>query len=147
MRAMTTLLMILGSVCSGLCALAFVAPFAYLAFVSQRRADEAYRGHIKKWAGENDWEIVKCQRRWFGSPWMFSPSGSHGIYHVTVVYQEGHARQRRVWVRCGGWFLGPKTERVEMRWDGVSQPFLHPQPAPQPARSQDDPMWDRVLDG
>ncbi len=72
---MTVLLTILGTLCSAVCVLAWLAPIAYLAVVSQRRIDEAYRMHIKKWASEKGWEIMNCRRRWFGSPWMFSRSG------------------------------------------------------------------------
>jgi hypothetical protein len=144
---MTTLLTILGSLCSGLCALTWLAPFAYLAVVSLRRTDEAYRMQIKKLASENGWEIVKCERMWFGSPWMFSGSGAQRIYHVTVHYHEGRPRIRRAWLRCGGWLLGAKKDKVEMRWDGVSQPLPAPVPEPPAPRAQDDPLWDQSLDG
>jgi hypothetical protein len=112
-----------------------------------RSIDAAFLTLIEKWANENGWEIVKCQRRSFGSPWMFSTSGAQGIYHVTVCYHEGQPRIRKAWLRCGGWFLGAKTEKVEMRWDGASQPLPEPVPEPLPPAPQDDPLWDRSLDG
>ena len=77
---------------------------------------------------------------------MFSISGSQGIYHVTVAYQEGNARLRRAWLRCGGWFLGAKTEKLEMQWDGVSQPLPAPTAEALPSRPQDDPLWDEAFD-
>jgi len=144
---MTTLLTILGSLFTVLCVLAWLAPFAYLAVVSQRRIDEAYRVHIKKWATQNGWEVVDCRQRWFGSPWMFSNSGAQGIYHVTVLYHEGQPRIRKAWLRCGGWLLGAEKERVEMRWDGVSQPLPAPVPEPLSPLPQNDPLWDQSLDG
>jgi hypothetical protein len=78
---------------------------------------------------------------------MFSASGAQGIYHVTLAYQEGNARLRSAWVRCGGWFLGAKTEKVEMQWDGVSYPSPAPTAEALPLRPQDDPLWDQSLDG
>ena len=144
--AMSVWLQILGFLCSGLCALAWLAPVAYLAVALQRKTDLAYRQHIRKWASENGWDIVHCQRRKFGSPWMFSNT-AQGIYHVTVLYQEGQPRMRRAWLRCGGWFLGSKTEKVEMRWDGLSEPLPEPALQPPPSRPQDDPLWDQSIDG
>ena len=144
---MTTLLTILGLLFSCLCVLSWLAPLAYLMIEIHRRTDEAYRAFIRKWARENGYEIARCDRRRFGSPWMFSASGAQWIYHVTVVFQEGNARQRRAWVRCGGWLLGAKTEKLEMQWDGVSQPLPAPTAEPLPSRAQDDPLWDESLDG
>jgi hypothetical protein len=144
---MTVLLTILGSLFSVLCVLAWIAPIVYLGLSLQKRTDEAFRANIKKWASENSWEIVNCQRRSFGSPWMFSITGAHGIYLVTVLYQEGQPRIRRAWLRCGGWLLGPKNERVEMRWDGTSRPLPTPAPEPPAPRAEDDPLWDQSLDG
>jgi hypothetical protein len=143
---MSVWLQILGFLCSAFCGLTFLAPFAYLAIVSLRKTDETYRIHIKKWESEKGWEIVRCERRRFASPWMFSNT-AQGIYHVTVLYQEGQPRMRRAWLRCGGWFLGWKTEKVEMRWDGLSQPLPEPAPGPPPSQPQDDPLWDQSLDG
>ncbi len=40
---------------------------------------------------------------------------TQGIYHVTVLYHEGQPRIRRAWLRCGGWLLGAKNEKVELR--------------------------------
>jgi hypothetical protein len=144
---MTTLLTILGLLFSCLCVVSWLAPLAYLMIEIQQRTDEAYRAFIRKWASENGYEIARCDRRWFASPWMFSASGAQGIYHVTVVYQEENARQRRAWVRCGGWLLGPKTEKVEMHWDGVSQALPPRTTAELPLRPQDDPLWDEAIDG
>jgi hypothetical protein len=139
-------LQILGVLCTILCVLPCLAPIAYLALATQRKTDEAYRMYIKKWASEYGWEIVHCQRRRFGSPWMLSNT-AQGIYHVTVLYQEGQPRIRRAWLRCGGWFLGSMTEKVEMRWDGLSEPLPEPAPAPRASRPQDDPLWDQSIDG
>jgi hypothetical protein len=90
---------------------------------------------------------VRCQRREFGSPWFFRQNGAQSIYHVTVQYQEGAPRSRRAWVKCGGWFLGPQTPKVEVKWDGVSQPAPAPRPEPPPFRPEDDPLWDPWVDG
>jgi hypothetical protein len=139
-------LQIVGVLCSVLCGLPCLAPIAYLAFAAQRKTDETYRTHIKKWASENGWEIVHCHRRRFGSPWMLF-NNAQGVYHVTVLYLEGQPRIRRAWLRCGGWFLGSMTERVEMRWDGLSQPLREPAPRLPPSRQQDDPLWDQSIDG
>ena len=143
---MPVLLQILGVLCSGLCALACLAPAAYLAITLRRQADETFRQHITKWANANGWEIIQCQRRKFGSPWMFSNT-AQGIYHVTVLYDEGQPRIRRAWLRCGGWLLGSKKEQVEMRWDGLSEPLPEPTSGLQPYRPQDDLLWDPSIDG
>jgi hypothetical protein len=143
--AMSIWLQLLGFFCTGLCVLAWFAPAAYLAVALQRETDLAYRQHIKKWASENGWEIAHCQRRKFGSPWMFTNS-ARGIYHVTLRYREGPPRIRRAWLRCGGWLLGSKSEKVEMRWDGLSEPAPEMVPGPPPSLPQDDPLWDQSID-
>jgi hypothetical protein len=75
---------------------------------------------------------------------MDKPIGAQGLYHLTVAYEEGGMRIRQAWVVCGGWLLGPKTEKVGFRWDGVSQPLPPPEPPSSPP--QDDSLWDAWLD-
>src|SRR5437764_11004461 len=91
---------LLGWLCSGLCVLAWLVPFAFLVREFNRRTDEAYRSLLKKWARGQRWEILQCQRRWFGWPWMYYNNGARWVYSLTVVYQEGEPRARRAWVRC-----------------------------------------------
>jgi hypothetical protein len=144
---MTISLQILGFLGSLLCVAVTAAPFILLAIVALRKTDSAYREMLANWARENDWQIIRCKRREFGSPWMFMKSQSQSVYHLTVQYDVGGPRIRRAWVKCGGWLLGPRTAKVEMSWDGVSQPAPPPEPEPPPSRPQDDPLWDAMIDG
>jgi hypothetical protein len=143
---MSVAMEVLAGLCGGLCALAWFVPLLLLAIEFRRRTDDTYRAFLKRWAGENGLEILHCRRREFGSPWMFSKSGAQWVYYVTVMYHEGTPRIRRAWVRCGGWLLGPRTEKVDVRWDGVSEPLPQPEPEPEPSRPQDDPLWDPWVD-
>lgn len=140
---------VLGWLCSGVCVLAWLVPLILLGREFDRRTNAADRSLLQQWARGLGWEILDCRRRWFGSPWMFSYNGAQRVYYLTVMYHEGEPRARRAWVRCGGWFFGPKTEKVELRWDGVSRPVPPPQPAPapEPSRPRSDPLWDPWMDG
>jgi hypothetical protein len=143
-------LKLLGAVFGLLCPLACIAPWLalgfYLSFKWQAETDKTYQLLLKKWADENGWDIVHRRRCKFLSPWIFSRSGSQFVYYVTVAREDNPTWARWAWVRCGGWFLGPKSDRIEVSWDGRWHRLTPPEPTPT-ITSQDDLLWDPWLDG
>jgi hypothetical protein len=138
-------LSVLGSVCSGLCFLAFALPIVILGFSWQRRIERACQSLINAWAQENSWIVIRRQRCAFIHPWLFRPKATQSVYFVTVTYQDGRPFCRRAWIRCGGWFLRPENAKIEVRWEeGLPQPL--PPPAPEPLSPRDDPLWDPWVD-
>jgi hypothetical protein len=127
------------------CGCIWLAPFAYLYFRTKAAAERSYQSLLKKWAVENGWDIVHQKRCNFVSPWMFTRSGSQFVYYVAVARKEDLMRIRWAWVRCGGWLLGPKSDRIEVSWDGQWHQLPPPEPE-QPSR-QDNLLWDRWMDG
>ncbi len=131
--------------CSLVCASAWLGPFAYLYFRWKVQAKSSYHSLLKKWADENGWEIVQQSRREFGSPWMFSKSRAQFVYYVAVAPKGDSEKARWAWVRCGGWFSGPKADKIEVRWDGEWQPLSLREPTP--IAPKDDLLWDSWVDG
>ncbi len=144
---MNTLIFVLGNACALVCAAVWLAPAAYLYFWWRKETDATYQALMKRWADENGFVIVDQKRREAFSPWTFTRSGSQFVYYVTLTRPEERTRVRHAWVRCGGYFLGPKSERVEVRWDGPWRDLPAPEPPPAPPRPQDDVLWDPWVDG
>ena len=66
---------------------------------------------VQKWAAENGYELLSAQYSMFFKGPYFWSSRSQAVYRVQVRDREG--RLRSGWVRCGGWFAGMLSDRVE----------------------------------
>ncbi len=71
---------------------------------------------LEEWARRHGLRIISSEYRYFfRGPFFWTPSKGQTVYRVTVADDQGH--ERRGWVRCGGWFLGLLSDKVEVRWD------------------------------
>jgi hypothetical protein len=68
------------------------------------------------WASENGYDILSREACWFfRGPFFWGTSEGQKVYKVTLRDQDG--RVRHGYARCGGYWLGLWTDRVEVRWD------------------------------
>ena len=71
---------------------------------------------LKAWAEENRIIILNAEERWFRrGPFFWSTGKGQTVYYVTVRDEAG--RQRSGWVRCGSFWGGLFSSKVEVRWD------------------------------
>ncbi len=71
---------------------------------------------IDRWAAAHGYRVVDRQYCWFWQgPFFFTTSKGQTVYRVTVELPDGG--HRRGYVRCGGWWFGLLSERVDVRWD------------------------------
>ena len=74
------------------------------------------RSLLEHWADENGYRIVESSYRNFvRGPFFWTTSKGQTVYRVTIEDRGG--RVRSGWVRCGGWWLGLLSDRVQVRWD------------------------------
>ena len=72
-------------------------------------------GMVQQWAREEGVELLDYERRrLFRGPFFFRTSEHQEVYHVTVRDRAG--RTRHAYVRCGGWFAGLWSDRVDAEW-------------------------------
>jgi len=69
---------------------------------------------LKQWAKTHGYELVKMTMSWTKIG-PFCPSKRQGVYQIRV--RDGRGRERRGWVRCGGYFLGFLVDKVGVEWD------------------------------
>ena len=70
---------------------------------------------LQRWAEENGYEVLCAEYRAFRKgPYRWSGRGQ-AVYRVEVRDERGN--QRKVWVRCGGWWAGVLGDKVEARFD------------------------------
>ena len=73
------------------------------------------RDLIDNWATQCGFRVVDSRYCWFwNGPFFLTTSKGQMVYYVTVEDRDG--RVRRAWVRCGGWFLGMMSDRVDVEW-------------------------------
>ena len=71
---------------------------------------------IDTWAQQNGLRIVQREQRWFRKgPYFWRSSKYQQVWYVTVI--DPHGMQHRVWVRCGGHFLGVWSDKIDVRWE------------------------------
>ena len=71
---------------------------------------------LKRWAEENGFLILACERRWLmRGPFFWTTSKSQDVYYVTV--QDRNGRRRSGYVRCGSFLAGILSNRAEVRWE------------------------------
>ncbi|MGC4015721.1 MAG: hypothetical protein QM755_14535 [Luteolibacter sp.] len=75
------------------------------------------RGMVIRWAESNGLYVVKCQyRTLLKGPFFFRASNSQAVFRIKVRDRRGQLYSG--WVCCGGWFVGPFSDKIEVRWDG-----------------------------
>ena len=73
-------------------------------------------GMLVRWAEENGYQIVHQEHRLLRrGPYFFRATDDQAVYYVVVTDRYG--RERRGYVRLGGWFLGLFSDQVDVRWD------------------------------
>jgi hypothetical protein len=71
---------------------------------------------LQQWADQHGYRILHQEyRTFFKGPFFWTASKGQTVYYVTVEDQDG--RRRNAWVRCGGYFLGLLSDKVDFHWD------------------------------
>ncbi len=71
---------------------------------------------VQTWASENDYTILQEEPRNLAKGPFFWTSGKwQAVFRVTVQTSDGYTRIG--WVRCGSWWGGVMSDKVEARWD------------------------------
>lgn len=71
---------------------------------------------LKQWADENQFELLRSERRKFLSgPFFFTLSHGRTVFRVTVRARDG--KEYMGWVRCGGRLLDSIFNKAEVRWN------------------------------
>ena len=84
---------------------------AFIITIQIRRAQTLLKG----WAEENGYEVLDSEHRLFRKgPYIWSGRGQ-AVYRVWVRDRGGV--ERLGWVRCGSWFAGLLSDKVESQWD------------------------------
>ena len=109
-----------------------------------RKSEVAAREMIQRWGQKHGYAIQRCERRYW-TPWLFWKSSAQRVFYV--VLRDENEIERRVWLRCGGWFLGTLSEHVAEFWENPPEP-PPPSPTRRPATPlRDVPLWDDWIDG
>jgi hypothetical protein len=70
---------------------------------------------LKRWAADSGVELLHAEHRMFRKgPFVWS-SRSQSVYRVEVRDPQGVVHKG--WVRCGSWWGGVFSDKVEARWD------------------------------
>ena len=73
-------------------------------------------GMLEEWAAESGYRIVDSQYRMLArGPFFWTTSKGQSVYRITVADAQG--RTRSGYARCGSFFLGLWSDKVEVRWD------------------------------
>jgi hypothetical protein len=78
----------------------------------------AQRSHglLAHWAEENGYQILRQEHRLLRrGPYFFSATSDQAVYYVVVTDHFG--RERRGYVRLGGWLLGLFSNQVDVQWE------------------------------
>lgn len=70
---------------------------------------------LQRWADDNGFRILRSEYRNFvRGPYFWTTTRGQTGYRVSVEDKAGTVRGG--WVRCGSWWLGLLSDRVEVRW-------------------------------
>jgi hypothetical protein len=73
------------------------------------------RGLLERWADRNGYRIIDARyQHVFRGPFVWTTSKGQTVYRVTLDVK---GEVSTGWVRCGSWWLGLMSEKVEVRWD------------------------------
>ena len=70
---------------------------------------------LQKWAAQNRYRIIRQERRFFKGPYFWTSTKGQTVYRVVLEDPDGNKRSG--WVRCGSWWFGLLSDKVEVRWD------------------------------
>ena len=71
---------------------------------------------LYEWAAQNGYHIIRQEYRYFRKgPFFWTSTEGQTVYYVIVEDSAGN--KRRGWVRCGSWWFGLLSDKVEVRWD------------------------------
>ena len=74
------------------------------------------RGMLERWAAENGYQLLSDEYRWISrGPFFWTTGKGQTVYRVSV--RDSAGRVRNGWVKCGGFFLGLLSDKVQVRWD------------------------------
>jgi len=71
---------------------------------------------LETWAYQNGYEILSREECWlFRGPFFWSSSKGQKVYKVSLRDADGIVRNG--YVRCGSYWIGLWSDKVELRWD------------------------------
>jgi hypothetical protein len=77
------------------------------------------RAILQAWAETNGYRILRQQYRFFFTgPFFPTIARGQAVYYVTVRDQGGVIRH--CWVRCGSWWLGLLSDKVQVRSEDLT---------------------------
>src|SRR6266513_2674398 len=71
---------------------------------------------LRRWAAQNGYRIVHRERRDFlRGPFTWTSGRGQTVY--SVVVEDGTGSTHQGWVRCGSYWRGLWSDKVEVRWE------------------------------
>ena len=71
---------------------------------------------LEQWASDNGFELLRREYRVLRrGPFFWTTSRGQTVYYVEVRDRQGHIYSG--WVRCGSWWMGLLSDKVEVRWE------------------------------
>lgn len=71
---------------------------------------------LSKWAAQNGYRIIHKEYRFLRKgPFFWTLANGQAVYYVVALDSAGN--KGRGWVRCGSWWFGLLSDKVEVRWD------------------------------
>lgn len=93
-----------------------IAAIVFLAIIAMVWHFSRSRSLLENWAAENGYRLLSSQYRNFSrGPFFWTTSKGQTVYRVTVQDRDGGTRSG--WVRCGSWWGGLLSDKVQVRWD------------------------------
>jgi hypothetical protein len=78
--------------------------------------DRRARGMVERWAAQNGFQVVEMRYSWLSrGPFFWTSSKEQLVYRLTV--RDRYGDQHGAWVRCGSFWLGMWSDKVDVRWD------------------------------
>jgi hypothetical protein len=71
---------------------------------------------LEQWASDNGYELLRREYRVLRrGPFFWTTSRGQTVYYVEIRDCQGHIRAG--WVRCGSWWTGLLSDKVEAHWE------------------------------
>jgi hypothetical protein len=71
---------------------------------------------LEKWVVDNGYQLVHREYRSLRrGPFFWTTSRGQAVYYVVV--RDALGKERSGWVRCGSWWLGLSSDKVEVAWE------------------------------
>ena len=91
---------------------ALVVVAIFLTVVWRRRRSNSL---LQKWAAQYKYRITRQEYHFVKGPFFWTSAKGQMIYYVVV--EDANGNKRSGWVRCGSWWFGLLSDKVEVRWD------------------------------